>query len=289
MPGQNRRKVLKRIGVGATGIVAATTTVSASGDSAHAPNNDIVETLLEAAGNPDVHATRTVVPDVQGEPSPREDTLIATEVETESGTLAFAEIDGPDGTVLLPGYFSFDSSGHGVPKQYRGAPGDTEVTLVYEDGNAHPRRRLTETEQGLVRDAVGVDEGAVIAYDEAYDSLFVISEERGRFEVDVERIGRTSYLRRPITPSIKSGRYSVVGGSDGRFTTLGDDCFDLFGPCPACVAGTVTCAACALACATGPQCAACLILTCGFTGGACGCCAICADGIPDPENAICPD
>jgi hypothetical protein len=218
-------------------------------------------------------------------PTTDERRLTATEVETEAGILAYAAINGE----LVPGYFRFGSNRNAVPKPFRETPGETAVTLVYESGEVHTRRTLTETERSIIDRAVGFEANAQVVYDDADERLYVVSEKRGRFSIDLERGGRGSYLGRPVTPAIRSEAYSVSEGSDGEVSTQGDDCFDLFGPCPACVAGTVTCAACAVTCATGPQCAACLILTCGFTGGACGCCAICADGIPDPETAICPD
>lgn len=284
----NRRKILKSIGASATGIVAPSSIAVAetSTQSAVVMNNEVANSLLDAAGNPALLSTQTVVVRDAGG---RQNTMTATEVQTENGTLTFAEVDGPAGYRMLPGYFRFESEESDIPSQFRSTPGNTTVTLVYEDGAVHPRRLLTENERNAVQKAVGVDAEAAMFYDESYNKLFIIAEGRGRLIVDLKQVGGESYLRRPVTSVFKSGQYSLGKIPSGGVSAQGDDCFDVYGPCTKCAVSAVACAACVPVCATVVGCAACLIITCGYSGGSCGCCALCADSIPDPENAICPN
>lgn len=294
----NRRKVLKGVTGAAAGFTVTTSTATAKNDnqSASVADDEIVEKLLAAANDPDVLSVTTKEKRFRDKNS-----VIVTEVETTAGKLVYGEFDRPKGAGVFNAYFEIDShsgSNKGeIPKQFRRTPGNTNITLIENDGEIHPRRTATEKEASLLAEITDLGEDAVItSYDKKEVAFYVVSEQGRRFKVNVtEKRGNATFLQRPAISSLKSEKYEVVdvSGSDDvsaqHESASNDDCFDLFGPCPACAAGTVTCVACGASCVTGPQCALCLVATCGFAGGACGCCLVCIDNIPDRDNVACPD
>lgn len=303
--GPNRRELLKGVTGAAAGLTVASsgTTASAKNPADQIADEEIINNLLEAAGNPEIHSVHTKESRYRDKNS-----LLVKEASTTAGKLVYGEFDRSEETKVFNAYFEIQKTsengkrgrtkGKDIPKEFRRTPGRTKVILTEEDGEVRPRRSVTKKESELLAELTGVEEDQMVAsYDIEVGDFFVLSDKGEKFKVELgtgdgkKKNKKKSFVQRPATSVLKSEYATVIEITDANEVSAqhNDDCFDLFGPCPSCVAGGVTCVACAGTCVTGPQCALCMVATCGFAGGACGCCLVCVDNIPDPDTVFCPD
>ncbi|WP_254763152.1 hypothetical protein [Natrinema marinum] len=281
----NRRKMMKGLGGTAIGM-AATTTVSAEDDPKEAlAESEQIKQLLNAVGNPEIESVEK-----KEHRHHDKNSVITTRAETEIGELVYGELDRSNDGVFSS-YFEVDSSSKSedLPKQYRSSPNDTEIILVNEDSEGvQTYRTATSEELSILAEITGSNPDEISASYKKEFNAFEVTNQTEEVLTYVSIVGNSdTYLQRQAISPLRSERYEVDEISKQDVSTQGDGCFALFGPCPSCAVGGVTCAGCAGACVTGPQCSLCLVATCGYAGGSCGCCLICIDNVPDDGNVVC--
>lgn len=281
---------MKSMSGAAVGMAATTSTVSAHENPGEGlRDSEQIDHLLEEVGNPEI-----VTVEKREFRHHNENSVITTRAETDVGELVYGEFDRPDNR-MISSYFKIDSSSSGriLPSKYQSSPGNTEIILVDDqDGNdIQTYRNATKKELQVLAKITEYDEDSISAsYHDDKDTFVVTneSEEKVSYIKLVNKTGGKSYLGRSAVGLFNSGGYQIDERSPKDEMSIQDDhCFNLFGPCPRCAVGSVACAGCAGSCVTGPQCALCLVATCGFAGGSCGCCLTCIDNIPDEGNVIC--
>ncbi|RKD88003.1 heterocycloanthracin/sonorensin family bacteriocin [Halopiger aswanensis] len=301
----NRRNVLRTLGAGGVATVAGIGQVSALSGEDDVLEKDMVKALLAELNDPEVSEVT-----IDGQDLTEEVSMERAEIETKFGTIVYAEIDEPDAGPEA--YFEVDKlTGEleeEVPEKYRGLPGNTDLFLVYEDGDVVARRTATNPERKRIAEAVGFtdeeEEEMPIIYD-AETGVF----ETGKLEENEEEDDETGKQYRieleeafevnehqETHKALREEKYTIEvleledESDDGGFSIMqsgwqGSDCWGLnFGaPCSQCVFGSGVCGGCAAVCGAtgGLGCIPC-IAGCAGTGGSCGCCLSCNSNTHNP-------
>lgn len=273
----DRRTVLRSMGVSAAAITIGSTAASANSDEILASN--AVAAILDAAGDPDTLFVETEQVQLDGIEAWNEP-LEAVKIGTEVGTILYVDDDGKE-----MAHLTFDQSSRGqLPRRFQRAPNSVEVGVTYERGEVRERREATPAESNRVADVLsenGIESDDISAYYDAIVHEFFVGCEDGAYRIELPGSGTDSSVSDTYVPSLRTGDVAVSSIMDGEDeVSTQDHCYSLGGPCAACAAGSGSCGLCGITCMTGalPVCGACLALSCGFGGVACGCCLGCLDG-----------
>jgi len=267
----NRRKFLRGLG-GSAGAISATGTATAELRAESSADDQRVEAVLAAAGDPTVQFE-----DTTSFENDAGNTVVRTTIRTEAGTLNHVEFGDPEFAPATQFHFE-RTRPDGVPIEAPGRPDGVDLTLVHVGDAVNVRRTLTGRERDVLCAEIGVDpDEAVAARDETAGLYLVVAagtDGTEHYEVDIDPIvddGRT------VDPSIDPGDLTVRSSQrTDELVPMG--CFDVVppGPCTKCIGDNSECAPCATTCAGGggADCIGCL-LGCAEVGDSCGCCLDC--------------
>ena len=274
--------MLKNIGGSAAAISIGSATVSASED--EILNSDAVTSVLNAAGNPDtlfVEPEPIQLDGVESKGEPMEGAKIGTEV----GTIIYVN-EGTIGEGTETAHLTFDrGSQKDIPRRFRTAPNGVDAGLSYEGGQVRDRREATPAESNrleriLSGEGIETDE-SVAFYDASLHGFFVGCED-GSYRIELSDSDAEPSVSNTFVSALRRSKVDVssVYGDETDDVSAQDHCYSLGGPCAACALSSGGCVLCGSTCLTGalPACGACIALSCGAGGIACGCCLGCLDG-----------